>query len=93
MEIPDTDGTASRLRKMAVVLGVAGMITWVMFSLLGVVRSLGEEAAAVSFAAQAASAVFTAYVTAMCVLAIVYVSDTLLRDPLKLLAQRFGGGS
>lgn len=93
MEVVDSGGTASRVRKMIVVLGVAGLVTWVMFRVLGVVQSLGEESSAVSFAAQAGSATFTAYVTAMCVLAIVYVSDTLLRDPLKMLSKRFGGGS
>jgi hypothetical protein len=92
-EVPETGGTWSRIRKLIVVLGIAGLVTWVMLELVAAAHSVGGQEATRAIGVQAASSALIPYVTAMCVLAIVYVSDTLLRDPLKIIAQRFGGGS
>lgn len=70
----------SRVRKLAAILAIAGLLTWVMLRLT----------ASTSVVAQAC---FPAYTTSMVVLALAYVADSVLRIiaerlPLPMLGSR-----
>lgn len=66
LEVTGSGGHWSRVRKMIIILGIAALLTWVMLSL----------ASSTSTVAQAC---FPAYVSAMVVLGVAYVSETVLR--------------
>lgn len=74
-----TNNTASRARKLVAVLVIASMLTAVMIVIATRVDGVAQAAAA-----------FGAYALAMAILGIAYTSETLLRDPLRILAERIG---